>query len=57
MYFFYIDESGTKDPEVLGTRSDGSTFVKDHLYVLTAVSLFEFKWRDFERENPTVLWQ
>jgi hypothetical protein len=54
MYFFYIDESGTKDPEVSGTRSDGSAYAKDHLYVLTAVSLFEFKWRDFEREITNV---
>lgn len=50
MYFFYIDESGSLDPEVAGARSDGTKFNKDHLYVLTAVSLFEYKWRDFERE-------
>jgi hypothetical protein len=50
MYFFYIDESGTKDPEIVGARPDGSTFSKEHLYVLTAVSLYEFKWRHFERE-------
>ena len=35
---------------MLGTRADGTTFPKDHLYVLTAVSLFERKWKDFERE-------
>lgn len=50
MYFFYIDESGTKDPEVAGTRADGSSFQKEHLYVLTAVSLYEYKWRHLERE-------
>jgi hypothetical protein len=50
MYSFYIDESGSTDPDVSGTHADGTTFAKDHLYVLTAVSLFEFKWRDFERE-------
>lgn len=50
MYFFYIDESGTKDPEVSSTKPDGTVITKEHLYVLTAVSLFEFKWRDFERE-------
>ena len=54
MYFFYIDESGTKDPQVSGVKADGTPFTKDHLYVLTAVSLFEFKWRDFEREISNV---
>ncbi|MHB8522739.1 MAG: DUF3800 domain-containing protein [Limisphaerales bacterium] len=49
MYFFYIDESGSTDPEVSGKHGDGTAFAKDHLYVLTAVSLFEFKWRNFER--------
>ena len=50
MYFFYVDESGTKDPEVARTKADGTVVTKEHLYVLTAVSLYEFKWRDFERE-------
>lgn len=50
MYFFYIDESGTKDPQVASIRPDGTTFNKEHLYVLTAVSLFEFEWKKFERE-------
>jgi hypothetical protein len=49
MYFFYIDESGSRDPQVTGTRTDGTTFTKDHLYVLTAVGLYEWKWRKFER--------
>jgi hypothetical protein len=49
MYFFYVDESGTRDPEVSGTKADGTTFAKDHLYVLTAVSLFDGKWRRFDR--------
>lgn len=48
MYFVYADESGTKDPEVVGTRADGSTFDKDWLYVLVGVSLFEMKWFKFE---------
>jgi len=50
MYFFYIDESGTRDPGVAGTRPDGTTFTKEHLYVLTAVSLFEHKWIRFDRD-------
>jgi hypothetical protein len=50
MYFFYIDESGTKDPEVSRTKPNGTVVTKEHLYVLTAVSLFEYRWRDFERE-------
>jgi hypothetical protein len=50
MYFFYIDESGTKDPEVTRTKADGTVVKKEHLYVLTAVSLFEYRWREFERQ-------
>jgi hypothetical protein len=50
MYFFYIDESGTHDPSLIGKRQDGTEFPKDHLYVLTAVSLFEFGWKKFERQ-------
>jgi len=49
MYFFYIDESGTRDPEVAGVRKDGYPFTKDHLYVLSAVALYERRWRHFER--------
>lgn len=54
MYFFYIDESGTKDPQVAAMRKDGTPYNKEHLYVLTAVSLFEFEWRKFEREITTL---
>ncbi len=54
MYFFYIDESGSKDPEIEGVKADGTRFAKDHLYVLTAVSLFEYNWRKFEREITNV---
>ncbi|HEY5909000.1 MAG TPA: DUF3800 domain-containing protein [Verrucomicrobiae bacterium] len=50
MYFFYIDESGTRDPEVTKVKPDGTTVPKEHLYVLTAVSLFHRQWRQFERE-------
>ena len=32
------------------TRADGSVFVKDHLYVLTAVGLYEHDWRAVEEE-------
>lgn len=49
MYFFYFDESGTRDPQTSATRSDGSSFVKDHLYVLTAVALHERRWQQFDR--------
>lgn len=49
MYFFYIDESGTRDPEVVGVKKDGATFAKEHLYVLSAVALYERRWRLFER--------
>jgi hypothetical protein len=49
MYFFYVDESGSLDPTATGKRADGSAFAKDHLYVLTAVSLFESRWHGFEK--------
>lgn len=50
MYLFYIDESGTRDPSVSGVRKDGTTFQKEPLYVLTAVDLFEKRWREFDRK-------
>ncbi len=45
MYFFYIDESGSRDPSP-GTANRP----KDHVYVLLAVGLFERQWRPFELE-------
>jgi len=45
MYFFYFDESGSRDPSV-GTQGQP----KDHLYVLLAVGLFERQWYRFDRE-------
>lgn len=48
MYLFYIDETGTRDPEVVKILPDGTRKDKDPLYVLTAVGLYEFKWRRFE---------
>ncbi len=48
MFFVYVDESGTKDPGVLGTRADGSEFRKDWVYVLLGVSLFAMDWFKFE---------
>ena len=43
MYFFYFDESGSRDPSV-GTMQQP----KDHLYVLLAVGMFEGHWRPFD---------
>lgn len=43
MYFFYFDESGTRDPSV-GTPEKP----KDHLYVLLTVGLWEGQWRRFD---------
>ena len=43
MYFFYFDESGSRDPSV-GTKEKP----KDHLYVLLAVGMYERKWRHFD---------
>jgi hypothetical protein len=48
VYFVYVDESGTRDPETTGVRDGGTTFEKDWLYVLVGVSLFEMKWFRFE---------
>ena len=45
MYFFYIDESGNRDPSP-GTVDQP----KDHIYVLLAVGLYERQWRPFELE-------
>ena len=50
MYFFYIDESGSRDPETSLKKADGTVVSKDHLYVLIAVSLYEHHWRRFDRE-------
>lgn len=49
MYFFYIDESGSRDPTVVMSK-DGAAVAKDHIYCLTAVALFEGRWRRFDRE-------
>ena len=63
MYFFYFDESGTRDPEVTGKRKDGTTFAKDPFYVLVAVGLYPNAFRIFRArpvpygttERPTAL--
>lgn len=44
MYFFYFDESGSRDPSI-GTPEHP----KDHLYVLLAVGMFEGQWPHFDR--------
>ena len=43
MYFFYFDESGSRDPSP-GTAEKP----KDHLYVLLAVGMYEGQWQPFE---------
>jgi len=45
VYFFYFDESGSRDPSA-GTEENP----KDHLYVLLAVGMWEGQWRHFETE-------
>lgn len=45
MYFFYFDESGSRDPSV-GTTANP----KNHLYVLLAVGMYEGQWRPFDSE-------
>ena len=49
MYFFYFDESGSRDPSV-GTADKP----KDHIYVLLAVGLFERQWWRFDRDIALV---
>lgn len=50
MYFFYIDDSGSRDPSLQSVRADGTIVPKEHLYVLTAVGLYEQSWRPMEEE-------
>ena len=45
MYFFYFDESGSRDPSI-GTPEKP----KDYLYVLLAVGMYEREWKKFEKE-------
>ena len=40
MYFFYLDESGDRNPAVK----------QDEPFVLVAVGMHEFQWRKFEAE-------
>lgn len=47
MYMFYVDESGSRDPDP-GMQQDG-TYKKDWLYVLTGVGIFEHRWKPFYR--------
>ena len=49
VYFFYFDESGSRDPST-GTPDQP----KDHLYVLLAVGMFEGQWRPFDLEISRV---
>lgn len=50
MYFFYIDDSGSRDPSFESVRPDGTTVPKDPVYVLTAVGFYEKTWRPIEEE-------
>ena len=47
MYFFYVDESGNRDLYYVQKNSKGNKVEKDWLYVLTAISVFEGKWKKF----------
>ncbi len=50
MYFFYIDESGSRDPATSGKHPDGTPFDKDPIYVLLALCLHESRWGAFDQE-------
>lgn len=45
MYLFYFDESGGRDPDAGGNGRN----IKDHIYVLFAVGIFENNWRKLDR--------
>lgn len=45
MYFFYFDESGSRDPDCGGSGRPE----KDPLYVLFAIGMWEGHWRKFDR--------
>ncbi len=49
MYFFYIDDSGSRDPKFPEATSANSAR-RDHIYTLTAVGLYEHLWRAVEEE-------
>lgn len=50
MYFFYVDESGSKDPQASSEGKDGAVVNKDWPYVLFAISIYKGRWQLFERE-------
>jgi hypothetical protein len=45
MYFFYFDESGSRDPDCGGNDKPE----KDPIYVLFALGMFEGRWRKLDR--------
>jgi hypothetical protein len=49
MYFFYFDESGSRDPKTSFVRADGTVVAKDHIYCLAAVGLWDGRWQRFDR--------
>lgn len=49
MYFFYFDESGNRNPAARTEQVSGAP-LHDHIYVLTAISLFERDWPALDRE-------
>lgn len=49
MYFFYMDESGTRGPAKTEIGADGSLVDSDHIYVLLAAGLWEGRWSRLDR--------
>jgi len=49
MYYFYVDESGTRSLEPHDLCPGAPLHQQHWLYVLTAVSLFEHRWHKFEK--------
>lgn len=50
MYFFYFDESGSRDPKAERVLPTGQVEQKDHIYCLTAIGMWEGHWKRFDRE-------
>lgn len=57
MHFFYIEDTGTRDPEVVVNAEDKQGASSDHLYVMTAVGISEFHWRQFDKRISRVKMQ
>ena len=49
MYFFYIDEAGSRDPRSQRLLANGNMEPLDHVYVLAALGVYERRWHALDR--------